>query len=260
MKRHLAILLLLLSISGFVKSQSTAAYQKLIFIKDNDTLPYRLLLPENFSTSKKTPLILFLHGAGERGNDNESQLVHGADLFLRDSIREKYPAIVLFPQCPQNGFWSNVNIKAGPGGQRDFNFQTGGLPTLSMALLEQLLKQIIKKYQVTRKQIYVGGLSMGGMGTFEIVSRNPDLFAAAFPICGGADTASAIKLRNVNWWIFHGAKDDVVAPEFSKRIVTALQKLNVNVKFSLYPEANHNSWDNAFAEPQLMAWLFSNKK
>ena len=108
--------------------------------------------------------------------------------------------------------------------------------------------------------MYVGGLSMGGMGTFEIVWRNPKLFAAAFPICGGADTGSAKKFSKISWWIFHGAKDDVVLPLFSQRIVTALQQINADVKFTLYPEANHNSWDNALAEPELMPWLFSNVK
>ncbi len=242
------------------KSQDSNLYQKFNFIAGKDTLPYRLLLPQNYDAAKKYPLILFLHGAGERGNDNEAQLMHGSELFLRDSIRKKYPAIVLFPQCPANSFWSNVNIKTGANGERDFQFQTGGTPTMAMGLLQQLLTSVIKKYPVQKKQIYVGGLSMGGMGTFEIVSRNPRLFAAAFPICGGADTASASKLKKVNWWIFHGAKDDVVLPQYSERIVTALKKINASVKFTLYPEANHNSWDNAFGEPDLLQWLLSNKK
>jgi predicted peptidase len=260
MRKNIFLCVLILYIGIPAMAQDLSLYQKLYLIKSADTLPYRLLLPENYDAAKKYPLILFLHGSGERGNDNEAQLVHGARFFLKDSIRKKYPAIVVFPQCGAGGFWSNVKIDRSKTGEDRFIFQTGGKPTLSMELLQQLLKELVKKYSITKKQLYAGGLSMGGMGTFEIVYRNPGLFAAAFPICGGADEASAPKLRKTNWWIFHGAKDDVVLPVFSQRIVTALEKIQANVKFSLYPEANHNSWDNAFAEPGLLAWLFSNKK
>lgn len=241
-------------------AQDLSLYQKKYFVYNNDTLPYRILLPLNYDASKKYPLILFLHGSGERGNDNEAQLIHGSKLFLRDSIRQNYPAIVIFPQCRQQSYWSNVHRFEDKHGEERFVYQTGGQPTLDMDLLQRLLKKIIKEYPVEKKQIYVGGLSMGGMGTFEVVWRNPKLFAAAFPICGGADVASAKRFKKIHWWIFHGAKDDVVMPQFSQRIVTALEKFNADVKFTLYPEANHNSWDNAFAEPGLMPWLFSKHK
>ncbi len=241
----------------FATAQNFSAYLKLNFINGKDTLPYRLLLPENYDDSKMYPLILFLHGAGERGNDNELQLSHGGEYFLRDSIRKKYPAIVIFPQCKQESFWSNVKRDTSKRGEARLIFQTGGNPTTAMDLLQQLIKKISKDYRIQKKQIYVGGLSMGGMGTFEIVYRNPNLFAAAFPMCGGADVGSATKFKKTNWWIFHGAKDDVVLPAFSQRIVTALQNINAIVKFTLYPEANHNCWDSAFAEPELMSWLFS---
>ena len=101
---------------------------------------------------------------------------------------------------------------------------------------------------------------MGGMGTFELVYRNPSLFAAAFPICGGADTGYVPKLVKTHWWIFHGAKDDVVMPHFSERIAIKLQAGHADVKYTLYPDAFHNSWDNALAEPMLLPWLFSKKK
>jgi predicted peptidase len=214
----------------------------------------------NYDAAKKYPLILVLHGAGERGNDNESQLVHGAGLFLRDSIREKYPAIVVFPQCPANSYWSNMDPKMDKYGKKEFLFKADGKPTIAMDLAQQLLKKLIKDLSVNKKQIYVGGLSMGGMGTFEIVRRNPKLFAAAFPICGGANPATAPQLIKVKWWVFHGAADDVVSPVYSQKMVDALKAVNGDVKFSLYPGVNHNSWDNAFAEPTLMAWLFSKSK
>ena len=145
-------------------------------------------------------------------------------------------------------------------GKTVYTFQPGGEPTQAMVLLQQLLKSVIKKYPVNKKQIYVGGLSMGGMGTFEIVRRNPKLFAAAFPICGGAEPSTATKLKRVKWWVFHGAADDAVPPELSVKMVDALKEVNAEVNFSLYPEVKHNSWDNAFAEPTFLSWLFSNSK
>ena len=101
---------------------------------------------------------------------------------------------------------------------------------------------------------------MGGMGTFEIAWRNPTLFAAAFPICGGGDPATAKEISKINWWVFHGAKDDVVPPSNSETMVTALKAAKADVKFTLYPDANHNSWDPAFAEPGLLPWLFTQKR
>jgi predicted peptidase len=129
-----------------------------------------------------------------------------------------------------------------------------------MILLQKLLKSIVHEYPINKKQIYVGGLSLGGMGTYDIVKRNPKLFAAAFPICGAADTAIAPKLKHVNWWVFHGANDNSVSPEFDKKMVATMQELNINVKFTLYPNTGHNSWDKALAEPGFFEWLTANKK
>jgi predicted peptidase len=166
---------------------------------------------------------------------------------------------VVFPQCPQNSFWSNVDFKM-ENGKREFAFKTEGEPTIALKLAQELLYSLIKEYPVNKKQIYTGGLSMGGMGTFEIVRRNPKLFAAAFPICGGANPTTAPQLKKVKWWVFHGAKDDVVPPALSEQMVAALKTVKASVKFTLYPEANHNSWDAAFAEPDLLSWLFAQRK
>ncbi|HEX7905752.1 MAG TPA: alpha/beta hydrolase-fold protein [Chitinophagaceae bacterium] len=259
MKKIVVVLSCLLVIGLHLTAQDLNLYQKHLYISGNDTLPYRLLLPENYDAAKKYPLIYFLHGAGERGNDNEAQLIHGSKLFLKDDIRKNYPAIIVFPQCPVNSFWSNVDFKI-EDGKRNFHFKGDGEPTIAMKLAQELLYKIIREYPVQKKQIYVGGLSMGGMGTFEIVRRNPKLFAAAMPICGGGAPATAVKMKKTKWWIFHGAKDDVVPPELSEKMVKALQEAKATVKFTLYPEANHNSWDAAFAELELLSWLFSQKK
>jgi len=260
MLRHTIVPLLLLGSSTLSLAQDLSLYEKQWFVKNNDTLPYRVLLPENYDASKKYPLIYFLHGAGERGNDNEAQLTHGAKLFLREDVRKNFPAIVVFPQCPRESYWSNVKIERDSSGKRVFLFAESGNATHAMELAQALLKDLMRKYPIDKKQVYVGGLSMGGMGTFEIVRRNPKLFAAAFPICGGANPATAAKLKHVSWWVFHGAKDDVVPQSCSDVMVEALKKVNASVKYTVYPEANHNSWDPAFAEPELLSWLFSNKK
>ena len=217
-------------------------------------------MPQNYDSTKKYPLVYFLHGAGERGNDNEKQLMHGASLFLREDTRKDYPAIVVFPQCAQNSFWSNVVFSQDNEGKRKFDFPTGGEPTKAMILAQGLLDQLLKSYPIRKKHVYVGGLSMGGMGTFELVRRNPKLFAAAIPICGGANPATAEQMNKTSWWIFHGAKDDVVPPALSQQMYEALLNAKAGVKFTLYPEANHNSWDSAFAEKELLPWLFSQKR
>lgn len=257
-KKLFSLLIMLASITSF--AQDLSLYEKHLHINGRDTLPYRLLLPENYDGSKKYPLIFFLHGAGERGNDNQKQLVHGAKLFLKDEIRKKFPAIIVFPQCSANSYWSNVEIKNNEQGKRSFYFQPDGEPTKAMKLAKELLHKLMTDYSVNKKRIYAGGLSMGGMGTFELVRRNPKTFAAAFPICGGANPATASKLKKTKWWIFHGGKDDVVLPANSEVMVEALKKIKASVKYTLYPNANHNSWDPAFAEPDLLPWLFKQKR
>ena len=260
MKRYPFYCFLFVLVASSLQAQDLSLYQKRWFVQNKDTLPYRILLPQNFDPAQKYPLVLFLHGAGERGFDNEKQLTHGAKLFVKDSIRTLFPAIVVFPQCAENSYWSNVNIERDSTGNRTFHFKTGGEPTVAMRLVQRLLTQLTDNYPVDRKRIYVGGISMGGMGTFEIVRRNPQTFAAAFPICGGVNPRTARKLSKTAWWVFHGAQDDIVLPIYSEQMVNALKRHKAEVLFRLYPEANHNSWDAAFAERDLLPWLFSHHK
>lgn len=240
-------------------AQSIDLYEKHLFTKNIDTLPYRLLLPENYDPAKKYPLVVFLHGSGERGNDNEKQLEHGGDLFLKKENREQHPAIIVFPQCSESSFWSNVKINWNNSVNK-FDFPVNDSPTVAMQLLMELIRELFNQYSIQKKQLYVMGLSMGGMGTFELVNRMPGTFAAAVPICGGANPVISGNLKKVKWWVFHGAKDDVVSPKYSEDMVAAMKRSHVNVKFTLFPEANHNSWDAAFAEPTLLSWLFSIKR
>lgn len=241
-------------------AQVNGAFDRGSFISKKDTLPYRILFPEKFDPKNKYPLIIVLHGAGERGTNNEAQLAYGPQLFLNDTIRTNYPAIVIFPQCPKDSYWSNVAIDT-TGGKRKFNFIEGGEPTHAMSALMGMVDQFLEKPYVEKKQIYVGGLSMGGMGTLEILRRKPNVFAAAFDICGGDNTNNVKKYaKKVPLWIFHGAKDSVVPFTHSEAVVSALKEAGATPKFTVYPNDDHNSWNHAFAEPELIPWLFSYKK
>ena len=242
-------------------AQVNSAFDKGSYASKIDTLPYRILFPKRFDPNRKYPLVIVLHGAGERGNDNEAQIKYGAKLFLNDTIRQNYPAIVVFPQCPKNSYWSNVKIDTNAMGKRQFHFQEGGDPTRSMSALLGLVETLLDKPFINKKQVYIGGLSMGGMGTFEILRRKPNIFAAAFTICGGDNTNNVSKYaKKVPLWIFHGLKDSVVPFDHSQVVVDALKAAGAEPKFTIYPNDDHNSWDDAFAEPGLIPWLFSHSK
>jgi len=235
-------------------------FERGMYIAKGDTLPYRILFPERFDPTKKYPIIIVLHGAGERGNDNQLQLKNGAALFLKPDVREQFPAIVIFPQCPTNDFWSDVIVQPDSSGYK-FTFQTDGKPTKAMQALMGMVDEFLDKPFVNKHQVYVGGLSMGGMGTFEIIGREPNIFAAAFSICGGDNTLNAKKYaKKVPLWIFHGEKDKTVSADHSIVMVDAIKAAGGQPKFTLYPNDDHNSWDDAFNEPQLLPWLFSNSK
>lgn len=242
------------------QAQVNGAFDRGSFISKKDTLPYRILFPKHLDPKKKYPILFVLHGAGERGNDNEAQLKYGTKLFLNETVRDKYPAIIILPQCPKDSYWSNVKIDTA-GGKRVFNFVEGGEPTRAMAALMGLVKQFTDKPYVDDKQVYIGGLSMGGMGTLEILRRKPKVFAAAFSICGGDNTNNVpVYAKKTPLWLFHGAKDSVVPFSHSQAVVTALEAAGAEPKFTVYPNDDHNSWDDAFAEPGLFPWLFSHRK
>lgn len=236
-------------LSMFLKKEYTSAEGK--------KLPYRILFPEEYDKTKTYPLILVLHGAGERGNDNTKQLTHGGKLFLDSVAREKYPAIVVFPQCPENEYWASVKIdrKQSPM-VLDFDYTRPISTPLSTVM--GLMHELIQNESVDSGRIYITGLSMGGMGTFEAVHRYPQMFACAMPICGGGDSQSYSKSKTP-FWVFHGSIDAVVDVKYSHAMVAKLKKSKMKVNYSEYPGVNHNSWDNAFAEPAFLPWMFSHR-
>jgi len=263
MKSRLTVFLIIAAFfSVSVQGQDTAIYLKKVFYRGNDSMPYRLLLPRDFDSTKKYPVVLFLHGKGERGSDNIKQLTWGSRLFLQGNVRRRYPAIVIFPQCSENGYWSNVKRTPGKNGNDVFEYRPDGEPTRDMDMLMGLYKNVVGSYAIDSSRQYVMGLSMGGMGTFEIVRRMPTTFAAAVPIAGGADTATAKIIKNTAFWIFHGANDDVVPTHFSEDMVKALQGFysTADMQYTVYSGTGHNSWEKTFAEPELMPWMFSHRR
>ncbi len=254
-----------LSTLGLLKKPTVdpayAPYQKKVFeFAAGKTLPYRILYPENYDKNKKYPLVLFLHGAGERGNDNEKQLTWGGKLFLKDENRKNFPAIVVFPQCPEESFWAVTQIETNTQPFK-ITFDYAAEPNWPLAAANELVKKIAGEEAVDKSRIYVTGLSMGGMGTFESVYRYPDLYAAAMPICGGGDVSRYDKrVSSTPFWVFHGDADMVVNVNLSRDMVAKLKSLKADVKYSEYPGVNHDSWNSAFAEPEYVSWMFAHKR
>ena len=238
---------------------SFAQFKNASFMFDGHTLPYQIMYPENYDESKQYPLVVFLHGAGERGNDNQKQLTHGKQ-FLIDNLQSVYPAIVIAPQCPADSYWANV-VRHQIDDKMTLTFGLSDGITEPMSTLIALVQNWLTSGKVDSNQVYVGGLSMGGMGTLELLWRLPDTFSAAFPICGGADLSKLpLYAHNTAVWVFHGSADSVVPVENSRNIYKRLKELGCDAEYTEYEGVNHNSWDNAFREKGLASWLFKHKK
>ncbi len=217
-----------------------------------EKLPYVISIPTAASEESSYPLVVFLHGAGERGSDGVLQMKHRQVLNLL-TAKGSPPAIFMAPQCADGDKWSNVNwgaVKAEPLDQE---------PTRAMRLLLELLDSLDKDLPIDPSRRYITGLSMGGFGTFDALMRRPDYFAAAVPVCGGADDARAAMIAHVPMWVFHGAADAVVKPIRSQSIVAALKAAGGKPRYTEFPGVGHDSWSRAYAEPELPAWLFKQK-
>lgn len=213
------------------------------FSRDGKSLLYQVLLPYNFDEASDLPILVFLHGAGERGNNNRSQLKHGSQLF-KDSIME-YPAIVVFPQCPVDLQWANsFNGPLEPANQ-------------TMALVENLVDSLINNEKVDPSRVYVAGLSMGGFGTTQMLAKFPNTYAAGIVICGGAPLSHVDDLKKTPTWIFHGLDDNVVSPQYSIDYFAAIDEGTGKHRLTLYEGVGHQSWDYAFDEPDFLSWIFS---
>lgn len=253
--KRLSFLFGLLALNLYLSAQE--AYEKHAFISSHgDSLNYRLLRPGTETWDGKYPLVLVMHGAGERGSDNEKQLVHGGQMFLNPVNREKYPAYVLFPQCPEDGYWAY--------NERPASFVPGEMPanpelTTRIQSVKELLDTYIARPDIDRSRVYVIGISMGGMATYDLTIRFPETFAAAIPICGTVNPNRLSTAKDVKFRIFHGDNDDVVPVEGSREAYRALRAARADVEYFELPGVNHGSWNPAFNFPDFMEWLFLQK-
>lgn len=190
---------------------------------------YLLFLPKRYAQTQETwPVILFLHGAGERGSNLDDVKRHGIAKIVEE--RSDFPFITISPQCPRSQYWSVMRLTA-------------------------LLDQAIATYQIALNRVYLTGMSMGGYGTWYLAAAQPQRFAAIAPVCGGGNPKAAPNLKALPVWAFHGARDPVVPLSESEEMVAALQACGGNVRFTVYPEASHDSWTQTYNNPELYDWF-----
>jgi predicted peptidase len=214
--------------------QSSQIFEKTIV--KNLSCDYLLFLPGDYGKEEKQwPLMMFLHGAGERGSDLELVKKHGLPKIVEN--KKDFPFIVVSPQCPEDGWWPEES-----------------------ELLINLLDDIVAQYEVDTERIYLTGLSMGGFGTWALASKYPERFAAIAPICGGGNRIMALKLKDMPVWVFHGAKDKVVALKESEDMVEAIRNYGGNPKLTIYPEAEHDSWTETYDNQELYDWFLEHRK
>ncbi len=244
------LLTTLFSMASVLTAQPEA---KTFKASDGTEVLYRFATPEKPEAGKTYPLVLFLHGAGERGLDNTAQLKHGAKPILESAGKMDQPVFLIAPQCPPERWWSE------PSEDRLTLRDAGGKNSLLEALLA-LIEETATKHPIDRRRIYLTGLSMGGFGTWDLLARSPQTWAAAIPICGAGDPTTVAKFKDIPIRIFHGADDEVVPPAGSKLMFDALQKVGSTAEFTLYPGIAHDSWTKTYADPEVIKWLLSQTK
>src|SRR5580704_16738778 len=216
---------------GGAGKQVAAKLDALVHVKLN----YLLYLPADYDKQDKWPLILFLHGAGERGDSLDAVKRHGPPKLIEHG--KQFPFIVVSPQCPNGHWWNN-----------------------ELVALSALLDEIVAKYKVDPDRVYLTGLSMGGFGTWALAAYSPERFAAIIPICGGGEPLLARVLKTMPVWAFHGGKDPVVPVNRSQDLIDALKKKNPEAKLTIYPDALHDSWTATYDNPEIYDWLLSHKR
>ncbi len=199
------------------------------------TLKYLVYLPADYDKQEKWPLILFLHGAGERGDDLEAVKKHGPPKLIEHG--KQFPFIVVSPQCPKDHWWNS-----------------------ELVTLSALLDEVSAKYKVDPDRVYLTGLSMGGFGTWALAAYSPDRFAALIPICGGGEPLLTRAIKHIPVWAFHGAKDPIVPVKRSQDLIDALKRANGDAQITIYPEAQHDSWTATYDNPEIYEWLLAHKR
>jgi predicted peptidase len=217
-------------------------------------IPYRLLRPQAGAPGVRHPLVVFLHGAGERGDDNLAQLKYLPSWLAEPALRQSHPCFVLAPQCRQNHRWAPFDWSD----KRSSPIAQSPTPDLAGAIAA--LDRVLSAESIDPDRVLLTGLSMGGYGSWEWAMRAPERFAALVPICGGGDERQAGRLVNLPIWCFHGAADNVVPVERSRTMVEAIRAAGGSPRYSELPGVGHDSWTPAYRQPELLVWLFSQRR
>lgn len=226
------LLLVLSMLPPAVMAQQTASFQR--HVEKAVGYQYLVFLPEGYATSIQAwPMVLFLHGAGERGDSLDLVTVHGPPKLA--IAGQSFPFILIAPQCPAGELWDADALHA-------------------------LVDEVVRTYRVDETRLYVTGLSMGGYGTWDLAMRYPDRFAAIAPICGWGQRLLACRIKEVPVWTFHGAKDQVILIDRTEELVNTLRQCDGDVQFTVYPEANHDSWTLTYENPQLYDWMLRQQR
>lgn len=237
----------------------TAPFEKQTFSFNGNTLPYQIMFPRNYDPNGSYPLVVFLHGAGERGSNNTSQMAYGPKTFGSYDARTDYPAIVIFPQCPSDIMWSR-RAKYDQNGQLIFEFPVEQNPNSAMELVIELVRTTMANEAVDDKRIYVSGLSMGGIGVFEFCYYAPDLPAAAISLAGGHDSSFVSSYgTNIDFRLYHGANDNVVPPRYSQEMHAGFQKNGFQSEYFEAPGRGHE-WNYVLNDPDYIQWMFSRSR
>lgn len=220
---------------------------------DGGELRYRWHEPAEREEGARFPLVLFLHGAGERGEDNRAQLRHGVADILKWTEKNGQPCFLIAPQCPAELWWAELD-------RETMNLMSGGKPGEPLKRVLKLVDKVMAEFAVDPQRVYVTGLSMGGYGTWSLLATAPEKIAAAVPVCGGGDPETAARFAKVPVWAFHGGKDGVVPLATSERMVEAMKKAGGEAKLTVYPEAGHDSWSATYRDERMLEWMFGKKR
>lgn len=237
--KKLVLVIATLLVTGFVFSQENQHHGNFSGnIIKRVTSDYLISLPEGYSVESREvwPLLVFLHGSGERGNEPELVKKHGPPMLIQQG--KKFPFIVLSPQCPD---------------KEDFDTET----------IFSLIEHIVKEYKVDQTRIYVTGLSMGGWATWDLAMSHPDYFAAIAPVCGTVNRnypERAAELKQLPIWVFHGAADLIVPIGETANMVSILRNLGNEVRFTIYPTTSHDAWTETYNNPELYDWFLSHSR
>ena len=242
-------LILFLSSSAVGRQREAVLVAKTYKSTHGRTMPYRLLVPENYQANKRYPLVLFLHGGGGRGVDNVKQIQGGngfiIDLLIKPESQARFPCFVVAPQSPQEEGWVEDDSIT---------------PTSQLRQVLELMEYLEKSFSIDRNRLYVLGQSMGGFGTFAIITMQPEVFAAAVSICGGGDESKTGRIAHLPIWVFHGEKDEAVRVERSRNMVAAITRAGGKPKYTEYKGEGHLIWSKVVNEPELLSWMFAQKR